>query len=72
MRRVRREDLKRADQLAPGDQWMEGTRRTQMTMIERHPSPLSNVVRLKVRRADGVEQVLDLFATDKRVVLPPS
>ena len=72
MRRARREDLKRADQLAPGDQWMEGTRRTQMTMIERRPSPLSNVVRLKVRRADGVEQVIDLFATDKRVVLRPS
>ena len=72
MRRARREDLKRADRLAPGDQWIEGTRRTQMTMIERRPSPLSNVVRLKVRRADGVEQVLDLFATDKRVVLPPS
>ena len=72
MRRARREDLKRADQLAPGDQWMEGTRRTQMTMIERRPSPLSNVVRLNVRRADGVEQVLDLFATDKRVVLRAS
>ena len=36
MRRVRREDLKRADQLAPGDQWIEGTRRTQMTMIAEH------------------------------------
>jgi hypothetical protein len=30
------------------------------------------VVRLRVRRPDGVEQLLDLFATDKRVVLPPS
>jgi len=30
------------------------------------------VVRLKVRRADGVEQVLDLFVTDKRVVLRAS
>jgi len=30
------------------------------------------VVLLKVHRADGCEQVLDLFATDKRVVLPPS
>jgi len=36
VRRVRREDLKRADQLAPGDQWIEGTRRTQMTMIAEH------------------------------------
>ena len=72
MTRARREDLKRADQLAPGDQWIEGTLRTRLTLIERRPSPLSNVVRLKVRRADGVEQLLDLFATDKRVVLPPS
>jgi hypothetical protein len=38
-----------------------------MTMIERCPAPLSNVVRLRVRRADGVEQLLDLFATDKRL-----
>jgi hypothetical protein len=50
-RRAPRDDLTRADQLAPGDQWIEN--RTWMTMIERCTAPLSNVVRLRVRRADG-------------------
>lgn len=66
-----RDDLKRADQLAPGDQWIENNRAL-MTMIERCPAPPSNVVRLRVRRADGVGQMLDLFATDKRLLLPAS
>jgi hypothetical protein len=43
-----------------------------MTMIERCPAPLSNVVRLRVCRADGVGQMLDLFATDKRLLLHAS
>jgi len=46
--------------------------RTRMTLIERCPAPVSNQVRLTVRRADGVEQLLDLFATDKRLLLHPS
>jgi hypothetical protein len=54
----------------PGDQWIAN--RTRMTMIERCTAPLSNVVRLGVRRADGGEQLLDLFATDKRLLLHPS
>jgi len=53
--------------LLPGDPWIEN--RTRMTMIERCPAPLSNQVRLRVRRADGIEQLLDLFATDKRLLL---
>ena len=57
----RREDLKRADQPAPGDRWLEN--RTRVTMTERCPAPLSKQVRLRVRRADGGEQMLDLFAT---------
>jgi hypothetical protein len=69
-RRAARDDLTRADQLAPGDQWIEN--RTWMTMIERCTAPLSNVVRLRVRRADGGEQLLDPFATDKRLLLHPS
>ena len=66
--RTPRPDLTRADHLLPGDQWLEN--RTRMTMIERCPAPLSNQVRLRVRRGDGVEQLLDLFATDKRLLLP--
>jgi len=65
--RTPRSDLTRADQLLPGDEWLEN--RTRITMIERRPAPLSNQVRLRVRRDDGVEQTLDLFATDKRLLL---
>ena len=65
-----RPDRTRADHLLPGDQWLEHG--TLMTMIERCPAPLSNQVRLRVRREDGVEQLLDLFATDKRLLLPAS
>ena len=65
-----RPERTRADHLLPGDQWLEHG--TLMTMIERCPAPLSNQVRLRVRRADGVEQLLDLFATDKRLLLPAS
>ena len=64
---ARREDLKRADQPAPGDQWLEN--RTRRTTTDRCPAPLSNQARLRARRVDGGEQMLDLFATDKRVVL---
>ena len=68
--RTPRPDLTRADHLLPGDQWLEN--RTRMTMIERCPAPLSNQVRLRVRRADGIEQLLDLFATDKCLLLHAS
>jgi hypothetical protein len=50
-----RPDPTRADQLAPGDQWFE--HHTLLTMIEGCPAPLSNQVRLRVRRADGVERM---------------
>ena len=65
--RTPRPDLTRADQLLPGDEWRENGR--WVTMIERCPAPLSNQVRLRVRRSDGVGLTLDLFASDRRLLL---
>jgi hypothetical protein len=55
--------------LPPGDEWREN--RTWPMMIERCPAPLPKQVRLRVRRSDGVGQTLDLFATDRRLLLQP-
>ena len=68
-RRAPSSDLTRADQLQPGDEWLEHSR--WVTMIERCPAALPNQVRLRVRRSDGVGQTLDLFATDRRLLLQP-
>jgi hypothetical protein len=67
--RTPRSDLTRADQLLPGDEWLENRRRVQM--IERCPAPLPNQVRLRVRWSNGLGQTLDLFATDRRLLLHP-
>ena len=65
-RRTLSPDLTRADQLQPGDEWRE--HRKWVTMTKRCPAPLlPNQVRLRVRRSDGLEQTLDLFATDRRL-----
>jgi hypothetical protein len=67
--RTPRPDLTRADQLLPGDEWRENGR--WLTLIERCAAPLPNQVRLRVRWSNGLGQTLDLFATDRRLLLRP-